>query len=246
MNVVCIFKWGRNPHEAAISADGTLTWRGTKLIASDDDATAIVEARELAAATGGELTGVTIGQGDPSWALARGAQRVINLPEFAPSEDEAQTARVLAAAVQQAGPCDVIVMGNALETAGVVGYLGGLLGLPVIGGVETVEVDPANPGRVLVRRQVREVVETLSVPTPVLVGVSAVAAEKSPPGMKELLAARKLPVEVVDAATITADDEAVTLVGTRLPISKNVRIFDQDAATASQSLVAALRADGVL
>ena len=162
MNVVCVFKWARDPEDAWVGPDGSVTWRGAKFKPSDDDAAAIVFARELAQASGGELVGVTIGNGDASWAAARGAQRVVSIPDVGPNPDDAATAAALAAAVRCAGDVDVVVIGDALNHAGVAGTLGALLGIPVLVGIDDVVLDPADPGRVLASRRAGPDVETLA------------------------------------------------------------------------------------
>ncbi|MDR0593311.1 MAG: hypothetical protein LBG60_08695 [Bifidobacteriaceae bacterium] len=245
MDVACVFKWSRNEPDAWVDPDGTVKWRGAKLIATDDDAAAVAVARRLAQATGGELAGVTIGEGDARWALARGAGRVVCLAEAAPSLDGAATAAALAAAVRGAGRFDVVVMGDGRDQAGVAGTLAALLGLPVVAGVQEAEADPDRPGRLTLRRRLGGAVETLAVPTPALVAVAASAAEESPPGVKQLLAARRLPIEA-PAPTGALPAARIAVLRSRAPEARTARLFEGDPAASAAGLVAALRGDGVL
>ena len=143
MNVVCIFKWARNPDDAWVEPDGSITWRRPKLVATDDDAAAIVAARELAQSTGGTLVGVTVGDGDAAWAFSRGADRVVSVSGFTPGPDDDEGAAALASAVRRAGEADVVVMGDAVDHPGVAGVLGALLSMPVLPSVDEVTVDPS-------------------------------------------------------------------------------------------------------
>ncbi len=245
MNVVCVFKWARDPEDAWVGPDGSVTWRGAKFKPSDDDAAAIVFARELAQASGGDLVGVTIGNGDTSWAAARGAQRVVSIPDVGPNPDDAATAAALAAAVRCAGDVDVVVIGDALNHAGVAGTLGALLGIPVLVGIDDVVLDPADPGRVLASRRAGPDVETLAATPPLLLAVAAKSGEKDIPAVKDLLAARKRPITTVDAEQAGApSQDTVAIVGSRAPETHTARIFG--GATAAGDLVAELRKEGVL
>lgn len=247
MNVTCVFKWARDPEDAWVDPDGSVNWRGAKFKASDDDAAAIVVARQLAQATGADLVGVTVGTGDSSWAAARGAQRVVSIPDVGPSPDDSATAAALAAAVRIAGEVDIVVIGDALNHAGVVGTLGALLGVPVLAGVDDVVLDPDSSGRVLVSRKAGSDVETLAATPPLLVAVAAKSAEKDVPAVKDLLAARKRPIDTVAAQQVGAPgEETVTVTGSRAPQSHTARIFGGDVTTAVGDLVAVLRGEGVL
>ena len=247
MNVVCIFKWARNPDDAWVEPDGSITWRRPKLVATDDDAAAIVAARELAQSTGGTLVGVTVGDGDAAWAFSRGADRVVSVSGFTPGPDDGEGAAALASAVRRAGEADVVVMGDAVDHPGVAGVLGALLSMPVLPSVDEVTVDPTDPRRVLVRRRAGTIVETIAAPSPVLVAVAAASGEKDPPGVREQLAARKRPIEMAslsEAGAPAANNVAVA--ASRVPPTSSARLFEGDIAQASRELVAALRADHVL
>lgn len=123
MKVVIAYKWGRDEEDALVYDDGSIKWKRDKLVASDDDAAAIACARSVAAATGGELVAATLGNGDASWALARGAVSAVSAEGLEPAVDEAQTAANLAAVVAEAGEADLVVIGDAQKSAGVAGPL---------------------------------------------------------------------------------------------------------------------------
>ncbi len=140
-----------------------------------------------------------------------------------------------------------MVIGDALNHPGVSGTLGALLGMPVLAGVDDVVLDPADPGRVLASRRAGSDVETLAATPPLLVAVAAKAAEKEIPAVKDLMAARKRPIDTVDAEQAGArSQDKVTVVGSRARETHTARIFGGDTATAARDLVAELRKEGVL
>ena len=105
MKCIVLFKWSMNPQDARVGSDGSVDWRGTKLSPNDDDPAAIVVARDLA--SGGEVVGLTLGDGDLAWAAARGAAGTVVVTDAPAGPDSAATGAVLAAAVRHLGPADV-------------------------------------------------------------------------------------------------------------------------------------------
>lgn len=244
MKTVVIYKWARDPEDAAVRADGSVDWRGAKMTAGEDDPAAVAAARAVNEAAGGVLVGLTIGDGDATWALARGVEQAVSVPDAPQLADNAATARVLAAAVRSIGGVDAVLMGDAEAYPGVVAALAADLGWAVALGVTTVAFDG---GRLVAGRRVGDDEQTMSLGLPAVLGVAATSAEKQVPGMKEVLAARKRPVTTLslEALGIVPADRLESRAG-RVPESGSARIFEGDPASASGQLVAALRADGVL
>lgn len=246
MNVVLAFKWQHDPDDAFVSSDGTVKWRRGKLAASDDEAAAVECARKLAQATGGRLVAATIGNGDASWALARGAEGGVSIDGFEPEADEACTAEKLALAVQAAGEVDVVVMGDSQAAAGVAGVLAARLGMPLVAGAADFEADPESLGHVIVHRVAAGGIETLKVRIPAVIAVAAIDSEKNVPTMKQMLAARKLPVERPVVPGDGLRRSSVKVLSTRTPELRKAQVFGGEMPQAVGELVAQLRADGVL
>ncbi|GAA3808185.1 electron transfer flavoprotein subunit beta/FixA family protein [Cellulomonas soli] len=244
MRAVVVYKWARDPGGATVRGDGSVEWRSPKLVAGEDDHAALAVARQVAETGGGQLVGLTVGDGDASWALARGVAEAVTVPDAPVQADQAATAAVLAAAVQASGGADVVLIGDAEEHAQVPTTLAGHLGVPALLGVlDATVVD----GRVQVRRAVDGQVETLTVTGPVVLAVAAEGPEGRAPGMKELLAARKRPVTALAFADLDlAATAGLTETGTRLPEQGTARLFRGDPADTARELVAALRTEGVL
>lgn len=67
-------------------------------------------------------------------------------------------------------------------------------------GVRDFAADPDDPGRIVAHRKTDKTLETLLIAVPALITVSAVEDEKNVPSMKQMLAAKKAPVEKVNCA----------------------------------------------
>lgn len=234
MNVLFCYKWERDSNEATITSEGALKWFDTKLKATDDEATAIVMAKKIAEETGGELTGVTIGDGDVYWALARGAGRAVSADALTPSADNAATAARLASTIKAAGEYDLIIMGDSQEYSGVVPATAAKLGINMIVGAQDVRPDGESANTVLVTRATAHSQETLRVHTPALISIAAVGTEKTRPTMRQVMAAKKMPVERIE---VTAEgEEKLNITGTRLPEKRRAVMFES-----AEELVNALR-----
>jgi electron transfer flavoprotein beta subunit len=242
MTTVVVFNVAREPAAVQVRADGSLVWTARKLPPAEDDHAAVAVAARLADAS--ELVGITLGQGDPGWAAARGTSRVVRVGDVTVGDDDAATARVLAAAVAQVGEAALVVIGDSEHHPGIAPALAGHLGWPVVlGAASATRV----AGDVEVMRRTAGVEEAVLVRLPAVVAVAATAEETTPPGMKAMLAARRLPVQELSAADLGIVDVAVLEPsGTRLPSSTTAQLFEGDPVRATTELVKALRAEGVL
>ena len=244
MNIVAVYKWARDPEDAAVRADGTIDWRGARMAAGEDDPAALATALEIAAVSGGSAIGLTLGDGDASWALARGALQTVSVADAPALPDNAATAAIVAAAVRFIGDVQLVVIGNAEAYPGVAPAVAAALGWPVVLGLSSASF---SAGRISAVRRVGDEQQTLSVALPAVLGVAAASAEKQAPGMKEVLAARKRPIAIRPLADLAVARPALLEPrGSRVPEVGAARIFEGDPSTAAAQLVAALRADGVL
>ena len=243
MKIIVVFKWSRNPQDARVGVDGSVDWRGVKMAASDDDPAAMEIA--VAIAAGGEIIGLTLGDGDVAWAAARGAASTVVVTDALTDVDSSVTGAVLASAIRRIEGVDAVLIGDSAWNYGVVAALTGQLGWPAVAGVVSAETEQ---GCLRVTRKMGSVSQVLKVKGPVMLAVSASRDEQNAPGMKEVLAARKKPVERLALADLgLVPVAAVNSRGTRFPDTPPARIIDgNDPVTACEQLMAALRADGVL
>jgi len=244
MKVIVVFKWFRNPQDALVGASGTVDWPGVKMSATDDDPAVMQIAAALAG--GDEIVALTVGDGDASWAAARGAARTMVITDAMTEVDSAVTGAVLAAAVGRLGGADAVVIGDSAWDYGVVSALAGQLGLPAVARVTAAEL---KQGELYVTRKMGSVSHVLEVKAPVLLAVMGTQTEKNEPSMKQVLMARKKPMEKLTLADLgfSSPFAPVASLKTRFPDTPPAVIIDgTDPAPACQQLIAALQLDGVI
>lgn len=242
MKTAIIFKWQRDPRDARVASDGTVTWPGVKLSPTDDDPAAMDIAKALCPE--GDIVGITIGDGKPEWAAARGAASTVIVEDAMGGSDGSCAASALAAALREEG-ADVAVIGDSGWDSGVVSALAGELGWTAYAGVTGAQL-AGDDIEVKLKRQGG--LQTVRTKPPVLLAAVALGQEKDVPGMKQTLAARKKPSSKITTESLgLLQDARSESVGTQLPEGACATMIDgSDSAQAAKQLVEALRADGTL
>lgn len=258
MKIVVAYKWAPNPQDASVDGGGVVDWGRAKPGVSEYDPVAVELARRLADASGGEVIGVTAGTRgvDASMArkaaLSRGLDRaVIVADDSLEGAGSTQLAAVLAAAVRHIGEVDLVVTGDSSVDVGakmVPAVLAGELGWPAVSEVTAVS---GEAGLLRVERDIPGGTQVLQICGPVVLAASTNAAVPRVPGMRDILAAGKKPVETLEVAAlgVPAGSTAVTVAGTARPnvkVRRQQMIDTTDPAAAAAELVAALRGAGVL
>ena len=258
MRILVAYKWTCDPEEATVSTDGTVDWSRAKQGISTYDPVAIELARRLAEAAGAELIGLTAGAkgvGTPiatKAALSRGLDRVVIVEDDSLREaGRSELAAVLAEAVRRIGEVDLIITGDSsVDVAAkmVPTVLAGVLGWPA---VAEVTAATGQPGALRVERAIPGGVQVLEISGPAVLAASADAAVPHVPGMKELLAAGKKPVEHLEltALKVPATSAVMTVTGRSRPdrkARKGQLLDSTEPAAAAAELVTALREAGVL
>jgi len=258
MRIVVAYKWTSDPEEATVRADGTVDWSRAKPGISTYDPVAMELARRLAEAAGAELIGVTVGGkgvGAPiasKAALGRGLDRVVVIEDDSLREaGRSELAAVLAEAVRHIGDVDLVVTGDSsVDVAAkmVPTVLAGELGWPAVAEVTDVS---GQAGALRVERAIPGGVQVLEISGPAVLAASADAAVPRVPGMKDLLAAGKKPVEFLELAAlkVPARNVVMTVTGRARPerkARKGQLIDATDPAAAAAELVTALRQAGTL
>jgi electron transfer flavoprotein beta subunit len=258
MRIVVAYKWTCDPEEGTVRADGTVDWSRAKPGISTYDPVAIELARRLAEDAGAELIGVTAGTkgvGAPiaaKAALGRGLDRVVVIEDDSLTEaGRSELAAVLAEAIRHIGDVDLVVTGDSsVDVAAkmVPTVLAGELGWPAVAEVTAVT---GQAGKLRVERAIPGGMQVLEISGPAVLAASADAAVPRVPGMKELLAAAKKPVEHLDLAdlNVPARSAVMTVTASSRPDRKarKAQLLDtSDPAAAAAELVTALRGAGVL
>jgi len=258
MRIVVAYKWTCDPEEATVGADGTVDWSRAKPGLSAYDPVAIELVRRFADAAGAELIGVTVGGkgvGAPiasKAALGRGLDRVVIVEDGSLADaGRSELAAVLAEVIRHIGDVDLVVTGDSsVDVAAkmVPTVLAGELGWPAVAEVTSIT---GQVGTLRVERAIPGGVQVLEISGPAVLAAAADAAVPRVPGMKELLAAAKKPVELLDLAALKVPprNAGMTVAGRARPerkVRKGQLIDTADPAAAAAELVTALRAAGAL
>lgn len=240
MTSVTIFKWAMNPHDERMGSDGQIKWLAERPEAGDDDYAAVQVARD--AAPDAELVGLTMASGDMAFAAARGAERTVALEGVSILAQPTEVASALANAVKAMGGVSLVSIGDAAWSPMVPSLLAAELGWPCILAVDAVRPEGDN---LVVTRRLGAGTQDVAVTGPVVLAVAARREEEQKPGMKQVLQARKKPVETV-AAQI-GDASTFEAAGVHEPTAQASKLFDgADPAAAVAQLVSALQSEGVL
>lgn len=236
MKIVACYKIVRDERDLAVAPDRTVSFDGCALRVGDYDLNALEAGAELAAATAGELVGLTIAGPEArdtklrKGVLSRGVDAVASVVDPALADaDAGTTAQVLAAAVGRLDGCDLVLCGEGSAdrySQQVGAQLAAVLGLPYVNSVRSVE--PSGTG-VLVERTLEREVETLQVPLPAVLSVTADANTPRIPSMKDILGAAKKPATEWSPADLGIELPAskITLGPERAPAShaRTARIY---------------------
>ncbi|WP_302390588.1 putative electron transfer flavoprotein FixA [Eggerthella sinensis] len=207
MNIVAAFKVVPDDQDIQVSADGSLDYSKAKNTVSAYDLNAIEAAAQLAAANeGSKVIAMTVGGAgiDDSKlkknVLARGVDELYMTADAALADLDANAAAgALAELVAKVGGYDVILCGdgsadNYAQQVDV--QLAAKLGLPVVNAATKIR---ALDGALEVERALEDAVEVVEVGLPCVVSVAPDIALPRIPGMKDILAAGKKPMNVAGA-----------------------------------------------
>ena len=221
MNVVVCVKQIPDPaNPGKLTPDTHTIVRDGKLILDDSDAYGVEMALQLVdAAGGGEVTLVSMApHGETSGlrtALAMGAAKAILVSDDAlAGSDALSTAKVLAAAITRAEPDLVIAATESTD-----GYTGTtpvqiaeVLGWPSVSFAKKISVAD---GTVKADRQTETGYDSVEVPLPALVTVTAGVVEPRYPSFKGIMAAKGKPVEELKVGDLGLEASQVGAAGAR-------------------------------
>jgi electron transfer flavoprotein beta subunit len=257
MIIAVAYKWAADPQEAVVSPDGVVDLSRAKSVVSDDDAVAIELGRRLADDSGAELVGISVGGPATAapmatkTALARGLDRaLIAVGDDLAGAGTTRVAAVLGALVRRLGDVRLVLTGDSSIDVGakmVPAVLGGVLGWPTLAEVGALTLEDAHAAATRIRPAG---VQELRVGLPAVIAVARDAASPRVPGMKDVLAAGKKPVEQVAVAGLAlppADEGTLRSTGPLpAPARRGIVISGADPRAAAAELVAALAGAGVL
>lgn len=203
--LVCVKRVPASGGTPRLTADGTaVDTRNLAFTIGPHEECAVEEAIRIAEATGGDVTVLTAGPPEADeqlrYAISMGAHRGVLVDVGDGELDPQAVAGVLASAIrglqEEDAPYDLVLFGNESPDAG--HYQVGIrvacaLGLPMVGGVKGVDVDP-DTRQVTLRRHVPGGVEVYQAPLPAAVAVKEGLNLPRYPSMRGRLRARKADV----------------------------------------------------
>jgi electron transfer flavoprotein beta subunit len=245
--IVCVKQVPDTETRVRIGAPGSIAENDVNWIVSPFDEFAVEEALRLKEANGGEVVLVSMGpdrvQSALRSGLAMGADSAVHLKDpLFEATDTLGTARVLAAALKTMAPFDLVLTGHqgaGGDNGQMPGLLAELLDLPQV----TVAVKIAVTGAsATVEREVEGARETWETSLPAVISAQKGLNEPRYASLKGIMAAKKKPVEVKDAAALGLDAATLapkaSVVAMELPPARAaVRMIEGDADAQVQELL---------
>jgi electron transfer flavoprotein beta subunit len=216
-------------------------------IVSPFDEFAIEEALRIKEARGGDVVLVTVGpdraQSALRTGLAMGADAAVHVKDPAlDASDTLATARALAAAVKGLAPFDLVLTGQqgvGGDNSQIPGLLAELLDLPQVTVAVKLEVQD---GKALVEREVEGARESWETSLPAVISAQKGLNEPRYASLKGIMAAKKKPIDVKDAAALGLAPSALApltrVVALELPPARPaVRMIEGDPDTQASELL---------
>ena len=211
------------------------------------DEYAIEEALRIKEAKGGEVVLVSLGpervQSALRTGLAMGADSAVHLKDaLFDATDTLGTARALAAAIKALAPYDLVLTGQqgvGGDHSQIPGLLAEMLDLPQVTVAVKIEVQD---GKAVVEREVEGAHETWETSLPALISAQKGLNEPRYASLKGIMAAKKKPMDVKDAAAVGLDAAAlaprVKIAALSLPPDRPpVKMIEGDPATQAKELL---------
>jgi electron transfer flavoprotein beta subunit len=216
-------------------------------IISPYDEFAIEEALKIREAKGGEVVLVTVGpdraQSSLRTGLAMGADSAVHVKDpLLEAADPLATARALAGAIRTLGPVDLVLCGQqgvGGDNSQVPGILAELLDLPQVTVAVKIEVQDS---RATVEREVEGARESWETSLPAVISAQKGLNEPRYASLKGIMAAKKKPLQVLDAAGVGLDPATaaskVRIAALALPPERPaVKMIEGDPDTQARELV---------
>ncbi len=241
--VVCVKRVPTTDVQAKIAADGAaLDTSGFQYMLSFYDELAVEQAILTKEQLGGEVVVVTVGPGDATKelreCLAKGADSAVLIKDDAWMDRDARsTAKVLADKVRELG-ADLVFTGRVAtdrDNAAVGAMLGTLLDWATVTDVSELELTESGG---TAKRESESGVETLTFSLPAVVTCDKGLNEPRYAGLKGIMAAKKKPVEEVDAP---AAENHVQVQSLALPAERQEGRIVGEGAAAVPALIEALQ-----
>jgi electron transfer flavoprotein beta subunit len=212
--VVCVKQVPDTETRVQIAPEGTgIVESDVNWIVSPYDEYAIEEALKIKEAQGGEVVLVTVGpdraQSALRTGLAMGADSAVHVKDASlDGADTLATARALAGAVKTLASYDLVLCGQqgvGGDNSQIPGLLAEMLDLPQV--TVAVKID-VRDGKATVEREIEGARETWETSLPAVISAQKGLNEPRYASLKGIMAAKKKPLEALDAAGVGLDAAA--------------------------------------
>jgi electron transfer flavoprotein beta subunit len=209
--VVCVKQVPDTETRVQVAPEGNaIVESDVNWIVSPYDEFAIEEALKIKEAQGGEVVVVTVGPDRALSALrtglAMGADSAVHVKDaILDGADTLATARALAGALKTLAPFDLVLCGQqgvGGDHSQVPGLLAEMLDLPQVTVAVKLEVQD---GKAVVEREIEGARETWETSLPAVISAQKGLNEPRYASLKGIMAAKKKPLEVLDAAGVGLD-----------------------------------------
>lgn len=258
MNVIVCCKLAPDSEDIQIKPDGSISLENAEWKIGQYDRPAIEAGVQLVESAGGSVTALSAGAQKLNNSkarkdiLSRGPDDLyLVVDERLDDADSHFTARSLAAAIRRRGVFDLVICGEGspdLYAQQVGLQLGELLGVPTTNSVAKINLED---GKLIVERNLEDEIETLEMPLPAVVSVTADICEPRVASMKNILAAGKKPVTVWTLDDLPFDGKKASarqVLSTNAPrqAQRKGKILKGKPEETAAQLVAFLSKEGVL
>ena len=246
--VVCVAQVPDTETRIRVAPEGNnIVEQDVNWIVSPYDEFAIEEALRIKERKGGDVVLVSLGpdrvQSALRTGLAMGADSAVHVKDPAfDAADALATARGLAAAIRTLAPFDLVLTGQqgvGGDHSQVPGLLAELLDLPQVTVAVKVEI---LDGRATVEREIEGARETWETSLPAVISAQKGLNEPRYASLKGIMAAKKKPIDVKDAAALGLDPGALgpktRVLALELPPARPpVRMIEGDPDTQARELI---------
>lgn len=228
MKVITCYKLSPDSQDLQVNPDSTLSLERAEWVIGDFDLVAIEAGAQIAAKMGAEHVGLSVGpmalenKKARKNALSRGMDSLkIVMDDSLEHADTNMTAHVLCETVKKLDDCKLVICGEGssdyyYRQAGL--QLGELLGWAAINGID--DVIEVNENSITAERVTEDAVQTITIPLPAVLTVTADYAEARIPKMKDILGAGKKPVEEIALADLGTFTPKVDVMSVLAPENK--------------------------
>lgn len=256
-DIAVCFKCTRQAEDLRIAPDLTVDVTQARFEVGEYDMRAIEEAVELATQTGGNAIGITFGSMDSKAPIldagARGLAEVIWVNDATSEKaDGYVTSQVLAACLRRIDDLGMVICAEgAADTYAhqVAPRLAAKMSVPLITSVDELETDGSI---VRAQRQLKDTRETVETTLPAVIAVNPEVHEATIPGMKAIIAAKKMPLTELSCGqlglTVDELEPKTSVMPMKGYVAQRKRVIFDEGTTEEKvhALIDALSEEGVI